>query len=151
MEEPQIKIGTLAGKGPRTAEYLRSLLPYGFESFQINFHKSLEDVNLAELGAELSELLAATGSTISCLGIYGNPLGEEPDDIAIRYAWESAIDQAGAFVYPARLRLHRPGPRGVHPRFDAPLRGCVRRAVEARRRPGRSHRLRKLPDGWGLA
>jgi len=97
MEEPQIKIGTLAGKGPRTAEYLRSLLPFGFESFQINFHKSLEDVDLAELGAELSELLAETGSTISCLGIYGNPLGEEPDDIAIRYAWETAIDQAEAF------------------------------------------------------
>ena len=34
---------------------------------------------------------------ISSLGIYGNPLGEEPDDIAIRHAWEYAIDNAKTF------------------------------------------------------
>lgn len=97
MEEPQIRIGTLAGKGPRTADYVRSLLPLGFESFQINFHKSLEGVNLGDLGQELSDLLAGSGTVISSLGIYGNPLGEEPDDVAIRHAWEYAIDHADRF------------------------------------------------------
>jgi sugar phosphate isomerase/epimerase len=95
--EDKIRIGTLAGKGPRTVEYVRSLLPHGFESFQINFHKSLEGVDLAELGKELTELLNDTGATISSLGIYGNPLGDEPGDHAIRSAWEFAIDTAHTF------------------------------------------------------
>ena len=97
MPPETIRLGTLAGKGSRTAEYVRGLLPLGFESLQINFNKSLEGVNLAELGKDLTDLLADTGTTISCLGIYGNPLGEEPDDIAIRHAWEFAIDTAESF------------------------------------------------------
>lgn len=97
MAPDTIRIGTLAGKGPKTAEYIRQLLPHGFESFQINFNKSLEGVNLAQLGAELTGLLTESGATISCLGIYGNPLGEEPDDLAVRSAWEFAIDTADSF------------------------------------------------------
>ena len=97
MTDDDIRIGTLAGKGPRTVDYVRQLIPHGFESFQINFHKTLEGVDLAKLGAELTDLLADSGAVVSSLGIYGNPLGEEPDDIAIRHAWEFAIDTAHTF------------------------------------------------------
>jgi len=97
MYEDPIRLGTLAGKGMRTVEYVRLLLPHGFESFQINFNKSLEGVNLGELGKELSDLLSDSGASVSSLGIYGNPLGEEPDDVAVRCAWEFAIDTADAF------------------------------------------------------
>ena len=97
MEQDDIRIGTLAGKGPDTPQYVRGLLGHGFESFQINFNRSLEGVNLSELGEELTEILSGSGAVISCLGIYGNPLGEQPDDVAIRHAWEFAIDTADSF------------------------------------------------------
>lgn len=97
MQSDNIRIGTLAGKGADTAAYLRQLIPHGFESFQINFGKSLEGVDLSQLSSELGGLLAGSGATISCLGIYGNPLGDQPDDLATRQAWQSAIDSAASF------------------------------------------------------
>ncbi len=94
--KPDIRIGTTVGKGPRTAEYMRYLLPYGFESFQINFWRVV-DTDLSRLADEVASTLEGTGATISSLGIYGNPLGELPEDEATRKGWEDCIDAAAKF------------------------------------------------------
>ncbi len=93
---PDIRIGTMAGKGPRTAEYIRKILPHGFESFQINFWKQI-DADLPRLAEELDGLLAGSGAVVSTLGIYGNPLGTKPVDEETREGWRQCIEMAPRF------------------------------------------------------
>jgi len=93
---PDIRIGTMAGKGPRTAEYIRHILPHGFESFQINFWREV-DADLPRLADELAAVLDGGAATVSSLGIYGNPLGDQPEDEITRKGWESCIDAAASF------------------------------------------------------
>ena len=75
-----LRIGTLAGKGDQTADYIAQLLPHGFESFQINFWQELPGKPLKALAQEVHEVLDAhaqkTGprAVISSLGMFGNPL-----------------------------------------------------------------------------
>lgn len=91
-----IRIGTMAGKGPRTAEYIAKILPHGFESFQINFWKQV-DTDLPRLADEVGGVLAGSGAVISALGIYGNPLGDEADDEKTREGWRACIEAAPRF------------------------------------------------------
>ena len=74
-----IRIGTLAGKGAQTPAYIRQILPHGFESFQINFWKTLGGVDLKKLAGETKTVFNEAGSdaVVSTLGIYGNPLVDE--------------------------------------------------------------------------
>jgi hypothetical protein len=94
-----VRIGTLARGGERTAAYIREILPHGFESFQINFWRTLAGVNLEKLARQVGEVLAGSGAVISSLGIYGNP---------------------------NRRRVHRPAPgqaaAGEHPAIQESLR-----------------------------
>ncbi|MEM6821260.1 MAG: sugar phosphate isomerase/epimerase family protein [Verrucomicrobiota bacterium] len=92
-----IRIGTLAGKGKRTAEYIRKIAGYGFESYQINFWQTLEGVNLKELASELKPTLEEYDSKVSSLGVFGNPLGTSKLDKQGVAAWRSAIDHAHLF------------------------------------------------------
>jgi sugar phosphate isomerase/epimerase len=92
-----IRIGTLAGRGPQTAEYIAAILPHGFESFQINFWRSLEGVELPELAKQLQPLLEENGAVVSCLGVYGNTLEYGPEAEAVRTAFEACIDHAHCF------------------------------------------------------
>ncbi|MDX2111836.1 MAG: sugar phosphate isomerase/epimerase family protein [Verrucomicrobiota bacterium] len=89
-----IRIGTLAGKGPQTAKYIRQILPHGFESFQINFWQNLQGTDLKKLATEVTEVLAGSDATVSSLGIFGNPLGTNPIDAETRASWEACIDSA---------------------------------------------------------
>jgi len=91
-----IRIGTLAGKGPRTADYIAKILPHGFESFQINFWEKV-DADLPRLAEELSGVLNGSGAIVSSLGIYGNPLGDEPKDEQTREGWRQCIEAAPRF------------------------------------------------------
>jgi len=71
-----IRIGTMANKGAANPQYLRQLLPHGFESFQLFFWQSLGEVNLKKLAADTKAVLTENGdtATISSLGMFGNPL-----------------------------------------------------------------------------
>src|SRR5688572_5538645 len=80
-QNPQhdVRIGTLVqgNHGPeKTADYIRQILPHGFESFQITFWQSIGDTNLKEMA---KRVLAECGgqATISSLGVFGNPLQSE--------------------------------------------------------------------------
>jgi sugar phosphate isomerase/epimerase len=90
-----IRIGTLAGKGAKTPEYIRQILPHGFESFQINFWKTVGDVDLKKLAAETKAVLAESGrdAIISSVGIFGNPLV----DAKTAADWKKCIDAAPLF------------------------------------------------------
>jgi sugar phosphate isomerase/epimerase len=91
-----IRIGTLAGKGAQTPNYIRQILPHGFESFQINFWQTIPaDVNLKRLATEVKNVFNAAGSdaVVSSLGVFGNPI--ENKQTAKDFA--RAIDAAPLF------------------------------------------------------
>jgi len=96
-DKHSIRIGTMAGKGPKTAAYIKDLIPMGFESFQVNFWRNLGGVNLQALAAELRPMLEASKTIVSSLGVYGNPLGDLEEDAATRDGFKAAIDAAPDF------------------------------------------------------
>ncbi len=61
MYEEKIRIGTLVNGNAGTVDYIRQILPYGFESFSITFWQTLGGVDLARLAGEVKELLNGTG------------------------------------------------------------------------------------------
>jgi len=85
------------GKGKDPAGYIRQILPFGFESFQIMFWQTLGGKNLKQLSAEVLEAIGGADVTISSLGVFGNPLETGPTDLETLHAWEQAIDHARLF------------------------------------------------------
>jgi sugar phosphate isomerase/epimerase len=97
LSREAIRIGTMAGKGRQTAAYIQQILPHGFESFQINFWRSMGDVDLRVLAREVREVLDGRPEVVSCLGVFGNPLETGPDDRETLAAWRACIDHAHLF------------------------------------------------------
>ncbi len=98
-DHQDLRIGTMAGKGDRTAEYIAAILPHGFECFQINFWQELPGKSLKTIAAEVSAVLdnhyELTGerAVVSSLGMFGNPL-ENKGQVAM---WRKCIDACEAF------------------------------------------------------
>lgn len=69
-----IRIGTIAGMDKGT-NYLRQILPHGFESFELTAWADLGEINLAEFAKEVLDAIGDQ-AIISSLGVYGNPLTE---------------------------------------------------------------------------
>jgi sugar phosphate isomerase/epimerase len=93
-----ITIGTIVESyGPRPAEYIKQILPFGFESFSLTFGQALGNVDLEQLAISIRDVLAGTTATISSVGIYGNPLAESPAGKATLQSWETLIDHAHLF------------------------------------------------------
>ena len=97
MHAHTIRIGTLVNGGPNAADYIRQILPYGFESFSITFWQRLGEVDLKRLAKEVKEVLAGTGAVISILGVFGNPLERRPIDSETRDGWRKLIDACRLF------------------------------------------------------
>jgi len=97
MYEEQIRIGTLVNGGPKTVDYIREILPYGFESFSITFWQQLGDTDLKKLAAEVKEVLAGTGVIISSVSCFGNPLMDDEMAEKTRDGWRQLIDNAHLF------------------------------------------------------
>ncbi len=74
-----IRIGTLVQAEHDAAEYIRQILPHGFESFQLTFFRHVGRMDLARLAEDVGRVLGDAGNTamISSLGLYGNPLTDE--------------------------------------------------------------------------
>jgi sugar phosphate isomerase/epimerase len=92
-----IRIGTLVNKGAKNPEYISQIVGHGFECFQIMFWKTLGGVDLPQLAERVNEALAGTGATISSLGVFGNPLETNDEDLETLRGWEQAIDHAHLF------------------------------------------------------
>jgi sugar phosphate isomerase/epimerase len=93
----KIRIGTLVGGNEKSARYIEQILPHGFESFSITFWQTTAGQDLKKIAKEVNAVLKGTGSTISSLGIFGNPLADRPKDAETRAGWEQCIDAAEAF------------------------------------------------------
>jgi sugar phosphate isomerase/epimerase len=72
VDHADIRIGTLAGMnlGP---DYLRQILPHGFESIELTCWEHIGDVDLADCASKSLEVIGDQ-AIISSIGIYGNPL-----------------------------------------------------------------------------
>jgi sugar phosphate isomerase/epimerase len=97
VHQDTIRIGTLVNGGPATMEYLRQILPHGFESYSITFWQTLGDCDLARLAGEVRELLADSGAVISSVSCFGNPLQEDETAEKTRDGWRKLIDAAHLF------------------------------------------------------
>ena len=76
MKQTDIRIGTLVSAKPTAPDYIRQILPHGFESFSLTFWKEIGDVDLKTLATEVRDALGDK-AVISSLGVFGNPLQEE--------------------------------------------------------------------------
>jgi len=93
----KIRIGTMAGKGEDTADYIRKILPHGFESFEINFWKTLGDCDLERIANETLEVLDGSDAVVSSVAIFGNPLKEDEEGEVARDGWVKLVDAAHLF------------------------------------------------------
>ncbi len=86
-----IRIGTLAPFS-NGVDYLRAILPHGFESFELTLWRFIDQVNLEEFAKEALDALGDKAE-ISSIGIYGNPLQDEQT----AKDWEIVIKSAKHF------------------------------------------------------
>jgi sugar phosphate isomerase/epimerase len=93
-----IRIGTLASAGKNTGEYLRQILPHGFESISLTFWQTLGDTDLKQLAQDVKGAIGDRDVVISSLGIFGNPLESGDKDQETRQAWAALIDHAHLFA-----------------------------------------------------
>ena len=96
-KNPDIRIGTLVNAGMKSPEYIRQILPHGFESFSLTFWQSCEDIDFKKLAREVNAVLDGTGAVISSLGIFGNPLEKQALDKETLKGWRKCIDNAHLF------------------------------------------------------
>ena len=91
-----IRIGTLvpAAKG---ADYIRQILPHGFESFELTFWQTLGEIDIKKLAREVNDALAGSGAHVSSVGVYGNPLETGAKDVETLKGWRTLIDNAHLF------------------------------------------------------
>jgi sugar phosphate isomerase/epimerase len=92
-----IRIGTLVNGGPKAAEYIRQILPHGFESFSITFWQTIGSNDVARIAADVKKALEGSNAIVSSLGIFGNPLCDEPLDRETLAGWRTLIDNAHLF------------------------------------------------------
>ena len=120
-ERHSIRIGTLVNRVQKPPDYIRQILPHGFESFEINFWQTLGSTDIKRLADDVAGVLDGTSAVISSLGIYGNPLDTGPLDSETLKGWEVLIDNAHLFGtdivagFTGRLR-GQPIPESI-PRF----------------------------------
>jgi sugar phosphate isomerase/epimerase len=129
-----IRIGTLVQGGEKTPDYIRQILPYGFESFSITFWQTIGATDLQRLAKEVRKVLEGSGAVISTLSVFGNPLETQPLDLETVKSWEKLIDSAHLFGtdivtgFTGRLR-GKPLPDSI-PRFKEVFGPLAQRAKD---------------------
>jgi sugar phosphate isomerase/epimerase len=99
MKNPQldIRLGTLVPGHKDPANYIRQILPHGFESFSITFGGTTAGVKWKKLADDVNAVLDGSGAVISSICVYGNPLEKKPKDKATLKGWRECIDNAHRF------------------------------------------------------
>jgi sugar phosphate isomerase/epimerase len=89
VDHQDIRIGTLASL-QGSPDYLRQILPHGFESFELTMWQYVPDgLDLAETAKQVKDVIGDK-AVVSSLGIYGNPLQDEK----CASHWEQVIKAA---------------------------------------------------------
>lgn len=91
----QIGIGTCL-PGPYSTQRLSHMAKIGYECFSLNFHMSLQGVDLSRLAKEIMPIVKENNVRISALGYYCNPL----ENSEHRKTLEEFIDTASEFESP---------------------------------------------------
>ena len=130
-----IRIGTMVkGNIPDPAGYVRHILPLGFESIQPFFWQTIGDKDIARLAGEIRDAIGDADVKVGALGMFGNPLEDQPLDRETLAGWETLIDNAHLFGtdivagFTGRLR-GRPLPESL-PRFREVWGPLARRAAD---------------------
>lgn len=93
-----LRIGTMVKcNATDVGGYVRQILPHGFESLQPFFWQRLGGADLPRLAAEIRDAIGDRDVTISTLGMFGNPLEDEPEDRETLAGWKALIDHAHLF------------------------------------------------------
>lgn len=93
-----LRIGTMVKcNGGHVGDYVRHILPHGFESIEPFFWQTLGGVDLTRLAAEIQEAIGDRDVTVSTLGMFGNPLEEDALDRETLEGWKQLIDHAHLF------------------------------------------------------
>jgi sugar phosphate isomerase/epimerase len=92
-----VRIGTMVRAGiPSPADYVRQILPHGFESVQLFFWQTLGAADLERLAVDIRDAIGDADVTVS-LAMFGNPLEDGELDRAALAGWEALIDNAHRF------------------------------------------------------
>jgi sugar phosphate isomerase/epimerase len=97
MFQNTIRIGTLASASKKTANYIKQILPHGFESFSLTFWQTLGEVDLPRLADEVKSVLAGSDAVVSSVAAFGNPLLDDEAAEETRNCWTALIDSAHLF------------------------------------------------------
>jgi len=95
MFKEKIRIGTMVTGD--YGNYIRQILPHGFESFSLSWWQTLGDTDLKQTAKEVKAALAGSDAVISSLSMFGNPLHTSDQAAATRDGWKKLIDVAGLF------------------------------------------------------
>lgn len=137
MTDParSIRVGTMvAATGGGVPERIAELRDLGFESFEPFFWQSTGGQDLAELGRRCRDAIGERDIAIEAIGMFGNPLMDEPLDRETLQGWRDCIDHAhhfGATVvagFTGRVR-GRPIPESL-PRYREVWGELARRAAD---------------------
>ena len=135
QEKYMIPVGTMVNGKTGAADYMRKIAPLGFECCQIFFGDNAMTINdFPALAGDIRETARACGMSVSCLGIYGNPLENDDAAHAARKSWELCIDHAVDFGcdlvcgFAGRL-TDKPIPESI-PRFKSVFGDLAARAKE---------------------
>jgi sugar phosphate isomerase/epimerase len=83
--------------GTHAADYIRQILPYGFESFAITFWETTGDNDMVKMADEIKGALAGSEAIVSALNIFCNPLLAGAEGAAAQADWRKCIDAAPLF------------------------------------------------------
>jgi len=142
----RIRIGTLVSMNdPEDGmRKIDTFLKHGFESFALTFWRTVGEVDLTALAARVRAKLDPLGVPVSCLSIFGNPLGGDAEAADAIHSWERVIDAAPSFgcTIVRRLESGSPsktvrwmaiGPAATGTSLSTPPRGaCSSRPCQAR-------------------
>ena len=91
VQHQDIRIGTIVQFGVG-ADYIRQILPHGFECFQLFAWQYLPEIDLPETAKAVRDA-CGDSAVISSLGMFGNPLQDEKT----ARDWETCIRSARLF------------------------------------------------------
>src|SRR5688572_17563176 len=77
--------------------YVRAILPLGFESIQPFFWQTIGDKDIPRLADEIRDAIGDADVKVGALGMFGNPLEDQPLDHDTLAGWETLIDNAHRF------------------------------------------------------
>ena len=100
MSDPAktIRIGTMIGASDGgVPERIAELAGHGFESFEPFFWQTTNGQDLAEMGKRSLDAIGDRDITIGTIGMFGNPLCDEPLDRETLQGWKDCIDNAHHF------------------------------------------------------